>query len=99
MVRLRAVEHGREALMASTVGVSAFVGSAGDVHDESGFNEASVMVRAMRLDGSRTLATRLGVWPEMAAVALTVAALAWAFVLRRNRRAGTDLREAKAEER
>ncbi|WP_203819077.1 apolipoprotein N-acyltransferase [Paractinoplanes ferrugineus] len=99
MVRLRAVEHGREALMASTVGVSGFVGTAGDVHEESGFNEASVMVRAMRLDGSRTLATRLGVRPEMAAVALTAAALAWAFVLRRNRRAGVHLGEAKAEER
>jgi apolipoprotein N-acyltransferase len=100
MVRLRAVEHGREALMASTVGVSAFVGNAGDVHDESGFNEPSVMVRAMHLDGSRTLATRLGVWPEMAAVALTVAALAWAFVLRRNRRAGVDVGNgSKAEER
>ena len=33
MVRLRAVEHGRPALMASTVGVSAFVDAAGAVYD------------------------------------------------------------------
>ena len=38
MVRLRAVEHGREALMASTVGVSAFVGTDGTVYDATGFN-------------------------------------------------------------
>ncbi|MEU4238461.1 apolipoprotein N-acyltransferase [Actinoplanes sp. NPDC026619] len=99
MVRLRAVEHGRAALMASTVGVSGFVGTAGDVHDESGFNEASVMVRAMPLGGSRTLATRLGVWPEMAAVALTVAALAGALVLRRKRRTSRSNGDVKAETR
>ncbi|GAA2633141.1 apolipoprotein N-acyltransferase [Paractinoplanes durhamensis] len=99
MVRLRAVEHGRESLMASTVGVSAFVGTDGAVHDESGFNEASVMVRDMHLDGSRTLATRLGVWPEIAAVALTAVALAGAFLLRRNRRTSGNNGEEKAEAR
>ena len=38
MVRLRAVEHGRPALMASTVGVSAFVDEAGNVYDATAFN-------------------------------------------------------------
>jgi apolipoprotein N-acyltransferase len=99
MVRLRAVEHGRESLMASTVGVSAFVGADGGVHDESGFNEPSVMVRDMRLNESRTLATRLGVWPEMVAVALTVAGLAGAFTLRRKRRTSGYSGEEKAEAR
>jgi apolipoprotein N-acyltransferase len=101
MVRLRAVEHGRDALMASTVGVSAFVGTAGDVHEESGFNEPAVMVRDMHLGTSRTLATRLGMWPELAGVALTIVALAGAFVLRRNRRSSAGNRDenAKAEAR
>ncbi|MBL7257761.1 apolipoprotein N-acyltransferase [Paractinoplanes lichenicola] len=86
MVRLRAVEHGREALMSSTVGVSGFVGTDGRVHDSSGFNVAAVMVRDMRLGGTTTLATRLGHWPEMAMVALAVVALAGALPLRRRRR-------------
>ncbi|GIM94856.1 apolipoprotein N-acyltransferase [Paractinoplanes toevensis] len=99
MVRLRAVEHGRESLMASTVGVSAFVGTDGAVHDESGFNEAAVMVRDMKLDGSRTLATRLGIWPEMAGVALAAVAVIGAFPLRRTRRTSGNNGEDKTEER
>lgn len=90
MVRLRAVEHGRESLMVSTVGVSGFVDTAGRVHQDTGFNVRAVQVRAMRLGTSRTLATRLGVLPEIAAVVLTVAALVGAFALRRGRRVNGD---------
>ena len=86
MVQLRAVEHGRDALMVSTVGVSGYVDTSGRVHDESGFNVASVMVREMHLGGATTLATRLGPAPAVVAVVLTVAALAGAFVMRRRRR-------------
>ena len=100
MVRLRAVEHGRDSMMVSTVGVSGFVDIYGSVHQETGFNTAAVKVRAMHLGSSRTLATRLGVSPEIAAVVLAVAALAAAFVLRRGRREistddGTDKAEAR----
>jgi apolipoprotein N-acyltransferase len=98
MVRLRAVEHGRDSLMISTVGVSGFVGTDGAVHDSSGFNVAATMVREMRLGASRTLATRLGHWPEMAAVALTVVALAGVVPLRRRKPARDD-GEEKAETR
>ena len=89
MVQLRAVEHGREALMVSTVGVSAFVGTAGDVRVSTGFNVGAVVVREVRLGGTRTLATRLGHRPEMAATALAVIALAGALPLRRRRRGST----------
>jgi apolipoprotein N-acyltransferase len=91
MVRLRAVEHGRPALMASTVGVSGFVGADGTVYDESRFNTQAVLVRQLRLGDGRTVATRLGVWPEVGLAGLAVAALAGATVLRlRGRReAGT----------
>jgi apolipoprotein N-acyltransferase len=65
MVRLRAIEHGRPALMASTVGISAFVAADGTVSDASGFNTRHVAVRRLRLGNSRTLATRLGVLPEL----------------------------------
>jgi len=86
-------------MMVSTVGVSGFVDIYGSVHQETGFNAAAVKVRTVHLTSSRTLATRLGVLPEIAAVALTVAALAAAFVLRRGRREktidGTDKAEAR----
>ncbi|WSK52291.1 apolipoprotein N-acyltransferase [Micromonospora zamorensis] len=86
MVRLRAVEHGRPALMASTVGVSGFVAPDGRVSDATGFNTREVVVRQVRLDDGRTLATRLGWWPEVALAALAAAALIGAAVLRRRQR-------------
>ncbi|WP_435821073.1 apolipoprotein N-acyltransferase [Micromonospora musae] len=86
MVRLRAVEHGRPALMASTVGVSGFVGPDGRVSDATGFNTREVVVRQLRLADGRTPATRVGLWPEVALAGLAVAALAGAAVLRRRRR-------------
>ncbi|WP_433133906.1 apolipoprotein N-acyltransferase [Micromonospora sp. CA-240977] len=86
MVRLRAVEHGRPALMASTVGVSGFVAPDGRVSDATGFNTREVVVRQVRLDDGRTLATRLGWWPEVTLAALAAAALVGAAVLRRRQR-------------
>ncbi|MFF0366602.1 apolipoprotein N-acyltransferase [Micromonospora sp. NPDC005087] len=86
MVRLRAVEHGRPALMASTVGVSGFVSPDGRVSNATGFNTREVVVREMRLDDGRTLATRLGWWPELALAGLAAAALLGAAVLRRRQR-------------
>jgi apolipoprotein N-acyltransferase len=98
MVRLRAVEHGRESLMVSTVGVSGFVGTDGAVHASTGFNVAATVVREMRLGDSRTLATRLGHRPEMVALALAVVALLAALPLRR-RRGGAAAHESTSEER
>ncbi|WP_442929705.1 apolipoprotein N-acyltransferase [Micromonospora sp. WMMC250] len=86
MVRLRAVEHGRPALMASTVGVSGFVAPDGRVSDATGFNTREVVVRQLRLDDGRTLATRLGWWPEVMLAALAAAALVGAAVVRRRQR-------------
>ncbi|MFD0788351.1 apolipoprotein N-acyltransferase, partial [Micromonospora azadirachtae] len=57
MVRLRAVEHGRPALMASTVGVSGFVAPDGRVSDATGFNTREVVVRQLVLADGRTPAT------------------------------------------
>jgi apolipoprotein N-acyltransferase len=99
MVRLRAVEHGREALMVSTVGVSAFVGTAGQVYSSTGFNEPDVVLHDMRVDGPRTLATRSGHWPELAAVALAVLALVAAAPLRWRRRGAGTAAESTTEER
>jgi len=89
MVRLRAVEHGRPALMASTVGVSGFVAPDGRVSDATGFNTREVVVRQLRLADGRTVATRVGLWPEVVLAGLAVAALAGAAVLRRRQRVGS----------
>ncbi|MGC5020202.1 apolipoprotein N-acyltransferase [Micromonospora sp. DT47] len=86
MVRLRAVEHGRGALMASTVGVSGFVTPDGRVSGATGFNTRAVVLRQMALTDGRTPASRAGVWPEAALAGLAVLVLVGAAVLRRARR-------------
>ncbi|GGK37459.1 hypothetical protein GCM10010124_32830 [Pilimelia terevasa] len=83
MVRLRAVEHGRDALMASTVGVSAFVDADGTVVGATGFNTDAVVVHQVRPGGGRTLATRLGYWPELVLVAWAAVMAVGAVVVRR----------------
>jgi apolipoprotein N-acyltransferase len=85
MVRLRAVEHGRDSLMASTVGISGFVTADGRVHDASQFNTAAVMMRELHLGNSTTLATRAGAWPEVALTLFALAGLVLASVMRRRR--------------
>ena len=98
MVAERAVEHGREAMMVSTVGVSAFVDTTGRVIGATGFDVPAVVVREVRLGGPRTLATRLGHWPELAAAALTLLALAGGVPMRRRRVGGAGVKRI-AEER
>jgi len=91
MVRLRAVEHGRPAIMASTSGVSATVTADGRILDESELFTAATFVRQLRLGEHRTLATTLGGWPEAVFAGLGLAALLGAGWLRRtgsSRRAG-----------
>jgi apolipoprotein N-acyltransferase len=83
MVQLRAVEHGRDSLMVSTVGVSAFVGADGRVHDQTGFNTAAVVVRDMVESTASTVATRVGAWPELALTALALGLLIAAGFARR----------------
>ncbi|AGL17441.1 apolipoprotein N-acyltransferase [Actinoplanes sp. N902-109] len=86
MVQLRAVEHGRDALMVSTVGVSAFARTDGRVEGATGFDVDAVVLRDMHLDGPRTLATRLGLRPEMIMAGLAVLVLLAALPLRRRTR-------------
>jgi apolipoprotein N-acyltransferase len=83
MVRLRAVEHGRPALMASTVGVSAFVDPDGSAYKLTGFNVPAVIQSELRPLSARTMATELGALPELALVVAALGALVTAVALRR----------------
>jgi apolipoprotein N-acyltransferase len=83
MVRLRAVEHGRDSLMASTVGISGFVGVDGRVSHATGFFTQDVLVRTLALADRQTIATRVGVWPEFILVGGALVGLAAAWVTRR----------------
>jgi len=85
MVRLRAVEHGRDALMVSTVGISGFVTADGRSNDATGFNVRAVRLRELHLGTERTLASELGPAPEYMLVGLGVVGLAGAAALRRRR--------------
>jgi apolipoprotein N-acyltransferase len=86
MVRLRAVEHGRPALMASTVGVSAFVDPTGGAYEVTGFNVRAVVQAELRLRTGRTMATELGALPELALVVAALGVTVAALALRRGRR-------------
>jgi apolipoprotein N-acyltransferase len=86
MVRLRAVEHGRAAIMSSTSGVSATVAADGTVLDESGLFTQATFVRALRLGHHRTLATTLAGGPEaVLSLAGLIPLLAGVWLRRRTR--------------
>ncbi|WP_412544445.1 apolipoprotein N-acyltransferase [Longispora sp. K20-0274] len=95
MVRLRSVEHGRPGLMASTVGVSAFVSPDGRAYDATTFNTRAALVRQTHLTVVKTPATTLGGTPEAILAGLALFGLVMAgFVRRRARVQHTDEEEA-----
>ena len=65
MGRLRAVEHGRSLLVAATSGVSAVIAPDGSLQAASRVFTRDVLVQRVVLRDGRTLATRLGAWPEL----------------------------------
>ncbi|NJC72141.1 apolipoprotein N-acyltransferase [Planosporangium thailandense] len=86
MVRLRAVEHGRDAMMVSTVGISGFVGADGRVQGATSFNAPAVEAREVTLSRNRTLATGLGAVPEYVLLVGAGIAIAGAALIRRRPR-------------
>ncbi len=80
MSRLRAVETGRDVLVASTSGISAVVRADGAVAQETPEKVARTLVATVPLRDGQTVATRLGAWPELllaAAGVLAAAAAGW----------------------
>ena len=76
IVRVRAVEHGRAAVMASTSGVSALVRPDGTVLAKTGIFTQAELVSTLPLRSSRTVADHLRWWPELVLSLLALAAAA-----------------------
>ena len=75
MARIRAVEFDRSVVVASTTGVSAIVAPDGSLIAHSGTWQRAVLDARVPLLTGRTLAERLGGWPEYVITALTILAL------------------------
>jgi apolipoprotein N-acyltransferase len=75
MARIRAVEHDRAVVVASTTGYSAIVAPDGDLMASSGTWQQAELEARVPLLSYTTLADRVGAWPEWAIVAATALAL------------------------
>ena len=80
MARIRAVEHDRAVVVASTTGYSAIVAPDGRLMTSSGTWQQAELEARVPLLTYTTLADRVGPWPEYVIIALTLAALAFAAV-------------------
>ncbi|HLI41753.1 MAG TPA: nitrilase-related carbon-nitrogen hydrolase, partial [Streptosporangiaceae bacterium] len=78
MARMRAVESDRAVVYASTTGDSAIIAPDGRVITGSGAWRQAILQARVPLVGYRTLADRVGAWPEYVIVLLTVLWLGWA---------------------
>ncbi|WP_233510226.1 apolipoprotein N-acyltransferase [Actinomadura craniellae] len=76
MSRLRAVEHGRTILVAATSGISAIVAPDGRMIDKSGEFVPDIQVARVQARTSRTIADRVGAFPEWVLALLGLAAVA-----------------------
>ena len=75
MARIRAVEHDRAVVVASTTGYSAIVAPDGNLITSSGTWQQAELEARVPLIGYTTLADRAGAWPEWVIVGVTALAL------------------------
>jgi len=66
--RIRAIEHGRSIVHVSTVGVSAMITPDGTAHQRSTLFTSAVLAADLPLRADRTIADRVGPWPENLAI-------------------------------
>jgi apolipoprotein N-acyltransferase len=62
--RIRAIEHGRSIVHVSTVGVSAMITPDGTAHQRTRLFTSAVLSADLPLRTDRTIADRVGAWPE-----------------------------------
>ncbi|MGQ0630411.1 MAG: apolipoprotein N-acyltransferase [Sporichthyaceae bacterium] len=86
MSRLRSIEHGRAMLIAATSGVSAVIAPDGDVLMRTAEFTPDVLVAEVPLRSARTLATRVGAWPEWLGALPAIVIFGAALVRRTSRR-------------
>ena len=95
--RLRAVEHGRAVVVAATSGVSAVIAPNGEVLARSGVFRPARLVADVPLRDPRTVADRIGGWPEHALAAAGLLWLALTVWLSRRRRPAVEEPDASTE--
>jgi apolipoprotein N-acyltransferase len=84
--RLRAIEHGRAVVVAATSGVSAMVAPDGTVLARTGVFEPAVLDLRLPLRDPRTVADRVGAWPEWILSSAALGAVVLALLQSRGRR-------------
>jgi apolipoprotein N-acyltransferase len=97
MAQLRAVEHDRWAIVASTSGISAVINPDGRVVQHAGLFSKATLLQSVTLNRTRTPAARLGRMPEYLFCVVSAAGLVVALALSRRRTttAGLPPTEAK----
>jgi apolipoprotein N-acyltransferase len=75
MARLRAVESDRAVVYVSTTGESAIIAPDGHIIEQSGLWQQAILETRVPLVTYRTLADRVGQWPEYLIIAFTVLSL------------------------
>lgn len=88
MARLRAVEHDRSVIVATTSGVSAVIRPDGTVELSSGMWSPVLLEARVPLHADTTLADRVGAWPELLLSLLAAAGLARVGIARLRTRGG-----------
>lgn len=80
MSRIRAVETGRDVAVVSTSGLSALIRSDGTIIDQSELFEPALLQSPLELRDGRTVAVRLGAWPERAILLILVVGFLYALM-------------------
>ena len=86
--RLRAIETGKDVIVASTNGISGIAEADGDVVSRSTSGQPQVLVDRVRLGDGLTLGVRIGGWLEYAASLVAAIMVVVAVVRRRRERRG-----------
>jgi apolipoprotein N-acyltransferase len=81
MARIRAIESDRAVVYSSTTGESSIIAPDGALIAQGGVWRQAALEARVPLVSYRTLADRVGGWPEYVIVLLTVLALGWAVVI------------------
>jgi apolipoprotein N-acyltransferase len=91
MARIRAIESDRAVVYASTTGESTIISPSGALIAHSGVWQQAILDARVPLVSYRTLADRVGAWPEYVLVLVTVLALGFAALTLRRRRNRPDV--------